>query len=201
MSEIINPENPKDELLIESLWILSSESGICIYEENYEDITKDGISVDLISSFISALLTFADETFTDEIKHIKFANRKIVFHFSEYFLFVIAVHDQAPASDREIKEVIIKIADEFNKKYFELFAENKWDGNIDTFKPFSNDLRKIVKKEPISEKFLQLFDVKEHIKRVETFLNKKKEKILEHRKKFENILKAKKGLKDLITKK
>lgn len=193
-------EKFKEELLIESLWILSSESGICIYEENYEDITKDGINVDLISSFISALLTFADETFTDEIQHIKFVNRKIVFHFSDYFLFVVAVHDNAPASDAHIKQVILEIAEKFNDKYFEMFAENKWDGNIEAFEPFSEDLREIVKKEPIAEKFLQLFDVKEHIKKVEAFLNEKREKILKHREKFENALKSKKGLKDLLKK-
>ncbi|MFO8019825.1 MAG: hypothetical protein R6U96_14470 [Promethearchaeia archaeon] len=200
MSEKVENGKPQEDLLIESLWILSSKSGICIYEENYEDITKDGINVDLISSFISALLTFADEAFTDEIKHIKFANRKIVFHFSDYFLFVIAVNDQAPATDAQIKKVIFKIAEKFNDKYYTLFAEDKWNGNIETFDPFSKELRKIVKKEPIAEKFLQLLGVKEHLKRVEGFLNDKREKILEHRKKIENVLKSKKRIKDLLPK-
>ena len=80
----------EETFMIESLWILDNESGICIFEENYTDITKEGTSTDLISAFLSAILSFANETFTDEIKHIQFSNHRILFEFSNSFLFVIS---------------------------------------------------------------------------------------------------------------
>ena len=99
-------DNIDDKFFIESLWVLENMSGICVFEENYVDFTNEGMSTDLIGSFLSALLTFADETFTDEIQHVQFANRKIIFEFSKYLLFIVAVNEKAPLSDFQIKKKI-----------------------------------------------------------------------------------------------
>ncbi|MHA1688749.1 MAG: hypothetical protein ACTSUN_05350, partial [Promethearchaeota archaeon] len=88
----INGEN----LFIECLWILDSHSGICIFEQNYVDLTKDNVSVDIISSFFSAILSIAQESFVDQIQYIKFSKRKVFFKFHEDLLFIISVKDTPP---------------------------------------------------------------------------------------------------------
>ena len=184
--------NGDDSFLIESLWVLDNVSGICVFEENYVDFTNEGISTDLIGSFLSALLTFAGETFTDEIQHVQFANRKIIFKFTDYLLFIVGVNENIPLPDFQIKRKIDQIARLFNAKYQHIFEGNdhKWGGNISQFDAFSIDLRKIVKREPLSIKFLQLFDFKDNLKKLEDFFDKKVQMALKHREKFDEVFKG-----------
>ncbi len=178
--------------LIESLWILEKASGICIFEEYYVDFTRDGIETDLIASFLSALLSFADEAFEDAIQHIKLSNRKIVFEFSECVLFVVSISDDAPATDGQIKKAIEQIAKKFNDKYRAVLENGKWGGNVDLFSNFSQDLKDIVMKEPVSIKLLQLLDFKEHYKKVEAFVNKHKELAMKQKERIEKLILEKK---------
>jgi len=182
-------ENIENAFLIESLWILENLSGICVFEENYVDFTSEGVSTDLIGSFISALLTFAGEAFTDEIQHIQFSNRKIIFEFSEYLLFIVAVNAKTPLADFLIKKKIDQIARAFNAKYQPVFAKDRgWGGNISQFEPFTEDLKKIVKREPLTTKILQLFDFKDNIKKLEGIFDKQVQMALNHKERLENML-------------
>lgn len=185
-------ENVDKSFLIESLWILESLSGVCVFEENYVDFTSEGMSTDLIGSFLSALLTFADETFTDEIQHVQFSNRKIIFEFSEYLLFIVAVNEKAPLTDFQIKKKINQIANAFNLKYQHVFDRDAhgWGGNISQFEPFTDDLRKIVKKEPLSIKFLQLFDFKDNLKKLESFFDKQVQMAQKHKERLDIMFKG-----------
>lgn len=181
-----------DSFLIESLWVLDNVSGICVFEENYVDFTNEGMSTDLIGSFLSALLTFADETFTDEIQHVQFSNRKIIFKSSEFLLFIVAVNEKAPISDFQVKKKIDQIARMFNAKYQHIFDrdEHKWGGNISQFDSFSEDLRKIVKREPLSIKFLQFFDFKDNLKKLEDFFDKQVQMALKHKERVDILFKG-----------
>ena len=174
-------ETEKNEFLIESLWILEASSGICIFEENYVDFTVEGVSTDLIASFLSALLTFAGEAFTEEIQHVKFTNRKIYFQFSEYVLFVIAVNDNERYKDSQIIKIKNKIAKRFYDKYNSVFTNDSWSNNIRIFSDFSEDLKEIVNKEPLKQKFLQPPDIKSHVKKIKKHLAKKRQEFLKQR--------------------
>lgn len=147
-------ENNKAEYLIEGLWILENLSGICLFEEIYNDFTKEGISTDLITSFLSALLGFVNEAFTDAIQHIQLSSRKILFKLTKHVLFVVAINAKASATDAEIKYTIRKIAKVFNKKFKSSFKNGSSGGKVSVFNSFSDDLRKIVKNEPLTLKFL-----------------------------------------------
>ena len=147
------------EYLIDGLWILENQSGLCLFEEIYNDFTKEGISSDLITSFLLALLTFADEAFSDAILHIQLRNHKIIFDLTKYVLFVVAINAKAPASDAEIKYAIRKIAKVFNKKFQNVFKKGNWSGNVSIFDSFSDDLKQIVKREPLTLKFLTVQQV------------------------------------------
>ena len=182
MSEEQNPD-----LLIESLWVLENQSKLCVFEANYSDFTKDGISKDMIGSFLAALLTFAKESFTDEIQFIKFSNRKIIFKFSKHLLFVIAFSDKDINKDHHIKEISNKIVERFNEKFITIFENNNWNGNTTIFESFSDDLKEIVKREPLKIKLFDFLDLKEHFKKVETFLKKKKGHIIKNKEKIEHI--------------
>lgn len=173
---------------IESLWILEASSGICIFEENYVDFTKEGISSDLVASFLSALLSFAGEAFTDEIQHVKFSNRKIIFKFTEHVLFVISVSDKVSAEDVQIQRINNKIANRFIDKFQSIFKNDYWSNNVSQFNDFSEDLRKIVEKEPLKEKFIQDCFFKKQIKKVRKHLVEKKEKMCKRKEKLKNII-------------
>ncbi|MFX0072261.1 MAG: hypothetical protein ACFFAO_14335 [Candidatus Hermodarchaeota archaeon] len=175
------------EYIIESLWILERRSGICIFEENYLDFTKEGISTDMVGAFLAALLSFARETFTDEIQNIQFSNRKVFFKFSKHLLFVtICCNDKN--NHHKIKEISNEIEEKFNLKYEKIFENDGWNGNTSTFREFSSDLSEIVKNKPLKLKFLEALDLKDNFKKFEKFLRKKGEHLLKNLEKFENVI-------------
>lgn len=158
---------------IDSLWILEKSSGLCVFEENYVDFTKNGVSSDLVASFLSALLTFAGETFSEEIQYVKFSNRKIYFHVSDYVLYVIAINTKQLNNYYQIERLKRNIARSFNKKYEWLFKYENWSNNISMFNEFSDILRNIVKKDPISKKHVQSCFINKSCAYFDKFQNKK----------------------------
>ena len=182
-------EGKKLEFLIDGLWILENSSRICIFEENYVDFIKEGKPTDIVSSFLAALLTFADETFIDEIQFIKFSNRKILFKFSQYLLFVFAINDKDINKDYQVKAICNIIINRFNEKFAYIFENDNWNGNVSIFESFSEDLREIVDREPLKIKIFELFDLKEHFKKVESFIRKKKGHLVKNKEKLDKFLK------------
>ena len=181
-------EEKKLEFLLDGLWILESSSRLCIFEENYVDFIKEGKPTDIVSSFLAALLTFADEAFTDEIQFIKFSNRKILFMFSQYLLFVFAINDKDTNKEYQIKDFCNRIISRFNEKFVYIFENNTWNGNVSIFENFSEDLREIVNREPLKIKILEIFDLKEHYKKIEKFIRKKKGHLIKNKEKIEKFL-------------
>ena len=181
-------EDKKLEFLLDGLWILDNTSRLCIFEENYVDFIKEGKSTDIVSSFLAALLTFADETFIDEIQFIKFSNRKILFKFSQYLLFVFAINDKDLNKDFQIKAICNIIINRFNEKFAYIFENNTWNGNISIFEDFSEDLKEIVNREPLKIKIFELFDLREHFKKVESYLKKKRGHLVKNKVKLERYL-------------
>ncbi len=181
----------ENDLLIEGLWILEKSSGICIFEENYLDFTKGNVSSEMVGSFLATILTFAGEAFTGELQHIKFSNRKILFKFSENVLFIIAINDRNSDNSIEIDKIYDEIANKFNEKFQFVFKNGDWNGNTNIFNNFADDLKKIVKKEPIKVKFLQKYDFKEYLKKIEEIIAKKKASLIKHKKRLERYIEHK----------
>jgi len=180
--------NKNSDFLIDSLWILEASSGLCIFEENYVDFTKEGISSDLVASFLSGILTFAGEAFADEIQYIQFSNRKIFFEFTKRVLFVIAISEKENNGYSQVKRMNNEIAIRFNKKYKNVISNDNWSHNITTFANFSEDLKEIVKREPLKEKFVQKCGFKKSCKRIEKFLSKTKTVCNNHKEKLEKLI-------------
>ncbi|MBN1802571.1 MAG: hypothetical protein JW891_13750 [Candidatus Lokiarchaeota archaeon] len=49
-----------------------------------------------------------------------------------------------------------RINDAFDEKFREVFEKGKWNGNIDVFFPFSEELQKIVHRTPLDIELLSL---------------------------------------------
>ncbi|MHA1283512.1 MAG: hypothetical protein ACTSQP_13500 [Promethearchaeota archaeon] len=182
----------KEDFLIESIYILEKESGICLFEQNYEDFTKEGISADLISSFLSALLSFADEAFADKIQHVQFVNRKIIFEFKDRILFVIFINNKTLLTDFELRKIIEKIAEKFFEKYSEIIEDEQFY-NVSLFNDFSKDIYEIVKKEPLPLRILHLLEVR---KKFEKYVERKMKYFQKRKEKIENRIKKLKLLKE-----
>ncbi|MHA1725826.1 MAG: hypothetical protein ACTSYC_05020 [Promethearchaeota archaeon] len=176
----INGEN----LFIECLWILDSHSGICIFEQNYVDLTKDNVSVDIISSFFSAILSIAQESFVDQIQYIKFSKRKVFFKFHEDLLFIISVKDTPPFHDLWVQKTIQQIAEKFVAKYSPQIMN--FEGNISEFNGFSKDLEEIVNEKPLPLRILQVEQLKEGFKK---FISFQIQQYKKRKKYFEKIVK------------
>jgi len=174
------------ETYIDAVWILN-HAGILLFEENYADLNQEGVATDLITAFLSAILTFSDEAFSDAIEHIKFSNRKIIFRSDEHVLYVVATSKES-TSDTQIKKMINQIAEKFEERFGEFFANMEFfDGRVSRFDDFSEDLKQIVKEEPVSVKFLKSLGFKENLKRVEELYELRREKLQKRMKKVENF--------------
>ncbi|MHA1293463.1 MAG: hypothetical protein ACTSQJ_12435 [Promethearchaeota archaeon] len=157
------------DFLVDGIWILKTYSGVCLFEENYVDFKKEGISKDLITGFLAAILHFTEEAFKDEIEYIKFKNHKIIFKFCQNILFVIAVRDQEPLIDAEIYKTIDIIVEKFNNRFQNKLQHDIWNGAVKIFDIFSNDIKDIVKRHPLKIKLLKQ-------KRIERFRKKEEER-------------------------
>lgn len=153
--------------LIDGVWILKTYSGICLFEEIYdEDLKRESITKDLITGFLTAIVSFAEEAFKDDIKHIKFSNHRIILEYTEHIIFVIAVSIPKIYMNREIKEAfkhqinqtIERIVFKFNEKFGAIFKEKNWDGAVKIFLKFSEDLKEIIPdyRKPLSVKLISL---------------------------------------------
>ena len=105
-----------NEFLIDCIWILNS-SGVCIFEENYSDFVNKQYSADLIGGFLSALLTFADDAFADEIQYIKFSKNKVIFKASDNILLIISSRHSSSGEDDRFKKLSVEIVNRFEEKF------------------------------------------------------------------------------------
>jgi len=181
----------KIEYVIESIWILELKSGVCLFEEVYKDLTKDDIDSNLMLSFLSALLSFAGEVFTDKIKHIALSNHRIFFDFSKYILTVVAINDEIQINEMQIRKFIYILTEKFNNKFQTVFDLERWNGDIDQFNEFSEELRKIMKKDPYNVKIIQSLDPNQRYKKIDEQLERLTNKYIKHKEKLEKIYQKK----------
>ncbi len=169
---------------IDSVWILEIESGIVIYEEIYKDITKHGISTDMILNFLSALVSFAGEVFVDKMTHIKLSNHKIFFNFLKHIMLVISITDKISIEERKLSVLIERIGKKFESKYENLYNQELWYANLDVFNSFSKDLREIINREPDPIKIVHSINFSEKIKKLNELIDYETNKFLNRKQKL-----------------
>lgn len=130
------------KMLIESVWVLEKNSGICIFEQNYGMIKNEKISIDLICGFLSAISLLAVEVFDESINYIELSKRKIYFKNTTNFVFIFSILNKGRLNTKKIINLINSTSDEFNTQFNSDF-EN-WDRNVYHFEPFSEHLNSIL---------------------------------------------------------
>lgn len=193
------PKKQMIEDFVDSVWISEIESGIVIYEAIYTDITKSGISTDMILNFLSALVSFADEVFVDEIKHIKLSNHKIFFDFLKHIMLVISISDNILVEEPKIKVLIERIGKKFDLKFQNLYDHELWYANTEIFNSFSKDLREIINKEPKPIKIINSINFSEKINKLNKSIDNETNKFLNRKQKLEKAYEQ--SIKRLETKK
>ncbi|TFF90723.1 MAG: hypothetical protein EU548_01565 [Promethearchaeota archaeon] len=177
----------KLEDAIDCVWISEIESGIVIFEEIYKDITKQGISTDMILNFLSALVNFTNEVFVGEIKHIKLSNHKIFFDFLKQIMLVISISDKIDVDETKINVLIERIGKKFDLRFENLYSQELWYVNIEAFNSFSKDLREIINKEPKSIKIVHSISFSEKIKKLNKAIDDETNKYLIRKQKLEKV--------------
>ncbi|TFG16300.1 MAG: hypothetical protein EU531_06915 [Promethearchaeota archaeon] len=175
------------EDFIDGIWILEIESGIVIYEEIYNDITKHGISTDMVLNFLSALVSFAGEVFVDELKHIKLSNHKIFFSFLKHIMLVISITDKISIKETKLSVLIDEIGKKFELKFANLYNKEFWYVNIEVFNSFSKDLREIIKREPEPIKIVHSINFSEKIKKLNELIDNETNKFLNRKQKLQKV--------------
>jgi len=145
----------------------------------------------LILNFLSALVSFANEVFVDEIKHIKLSNHKIFFNFLKHIMLVISITDKISLKERKISVIIERIGKKFESKYENLYNQELWYADLDVFNSFSKDLREIIKKEPESIKIVHSLNFSEKIKKLNELLDNATNKFSNRKRKLEKIYEEK----------
>ena len=142
--ELISMKSSKPEHeLIESLWVLERNSGICLFEENFEKDATNGISIDLICGFLSAISVIAVEAFEEDIKYIELSRRKLFFKNTANFVFITSIRNQKRLNHQKVKNLMDQISNEFMERFDINFK--RWDRNVYHFQPFSENLKLILK--------------------------------------------------------
>ena len=143
------------DFLIDGLWILRNYAGICLFEEIYTDFKKEGVSKDLITGLLSAIVSFSVEAFKDKLEFIKFESHKIILKFADDLLYIVAISLEPDIIEEAIYEKIDHIHTIFYKKYENILQTDKWDGSTEVFNSFSDELQQIVHRKPLNIKLLK----------------------------------------------
>ncbi|MFX1395641.1 MAG: hypothetical protein ACFFAS_01210 [Promethearchaeota archaeon] len=151
-----------NKTIIDGLWILDTDSGLCFFEENYKKWSNK--DTQLISSFLAAICSFTKEAFSEEIEFIQFKSRKIFFNKNQQNLFIMAVSDPDVSLDfikMEMKTIIKK----FNSSFHSLIKHKRLIRDFKEVKTFSKDLQEIVDRKPLNVKLIMIGQIDKHYKR------------------------------------
>jgi len=116
--------------LLENLWVLEKQSGICLFEKSFVENQSEKISVDLASAFLTAISSFVDETFSDGIQSIDFQKRKIHFRFRGRLLFIFIFSKSVKSAHRAKEKLMNRIIDKFYEQYQHILDEQEVLSNI-----------------------------------------------------------------------
>ncbi|MHA1734158.1 MAG: hypothetical protein ACTSU5_19645 [Promethearchaeota archaeon] len=127
-------------MLLNNLWIIHQESGVCVFNEKFRDGAID-YDADMFSGFISAIITFSKEITAGkfQVKNISLGPLKISYRQAPYILISLCVDETT--SKEEVERVIGEIADRFLEKYGDRLEPGKFNFDTLQFQDFSYELR------------------------------------------------------------
>lgn len=133
------------------LWIIEKESGVCIFEQTFEEIQI--IDSDLISGFFVAMMSFAQETTKQTIEFIQLKQIRIAFRFLYRFIFAVATEHDVEYQDTE--QFLQNIQERFETKYKNILQQG-FVGEVTIFNNFAQDIEDILGKKSKHFGFIQV---------------------------------------------
>jgi hypothetical protein len=123
-------------LAIENIWIIDSNSGICIYDWCTEFKEKT-IDEQLVSGLLLAFRSFSSEAGLVDISAIEGINRKLAYQADDRFIIASICHsnDYEPLVNKTLQGLLA----DFRKKYKHLIDEDSTT-DVSPFRTFSEDL-------------------------------------------------------------
>ncbi len=163
-----------------ALWIIST-SGICLYHHSLETL---GIDQNLIGGFISAILSFAQTVFTDQVSSFEMSLGRIYYQYSENIVYCLL--SQKKAKPEKIQEFLQQVDINFSKRYMNEI-KNVAAFDIAKFKDFDPPLLELLGlsvKEQASQDLVDLSELVKLLKEVSaglrTYSDTDKELILKY---------------------
>ena len=157
--------------MIESIYIIDVGSGVPLFHYDFIDI-EDGKAVDdaMFSGFLKVLDDFSQETRQEAINEIQLASTRLIYEKQEVAdrkLLFVSLDDQKGKSDK-LRKIIDAIAKEFGECYKEEISSFR--GQVDTFTPFEENIKKIMIREMGS--FKEKMELKKEEHPIMTFMRK-----------------------------
>ncbi|MEM1658795.1 MAG: hypothetical protein QXX87_04815 [Candidatus Jordarchaeales archaeon] len=120
-----------------------NKNGICLCRRSYGKISESEENVDdlLLTGFMSALLSFTEQMGEARLEVVKTNKYLLACNTSDPIAVIVIA-----SGERE--EVVKEVAKEILKRFKGLYAHllNDWDGNIEYFQAFGEEIDYVVKK-------------------------------------------------------
>ena len=139
-----------------NLWILDTQSGVCIFEQTYEPVQIDP---DLVTGFLLAMRNFGREITDGDIKEIEFNNLRIALRSGKNV--ILAGAFRAEASQKGVKNLLDLLLFEFEIQFESQLKH--WAGNTDVFSPFNTILEELINKKSLVRQQAHLEEIHEAI--------------------------------------
>ncbi|NHJ84550.1 MAG: hypothetical protein FK734_03760 [Asgard group archaeon] len=107
---------------LDTLWILDSK-GLCLLQQCFNG-EKNLIDKNIFSSFVSALLSFSDRVFDDQIEKISMGKLTIYCKIFQEGKFCIAVAANREILEKELHAKIVEIGEAFDAEYGTCLVSN-----------------------------------------------------------------------------
>jgi len=134
-------------LAIENIWIIDSNSGICIYDWCSEHKEKT-IDEQLVSGLLVAFKNFSSEAGLVDISAIEGIDRKLAYKSQDNYLIASICHgkDYEPL----VNETLLKILKSFLKKYSDILDST----DVSPYRTFDEDMVKLLDGTTAARNFL-----------------------------------------------
>lgn len=182
---------------LSNLWIISNNSGVCIFEGNYKEIT---MNADLISGFLVAMINFGKELADKDLKKIQFNDLKIAFKHNKLFIIAVAITENAREPDVQAFLNLIEV--EFQSRYGQ-YLEN-FSGDVAVFSDFNLYVESLLNRKALAVVYVkdqivksalegkEAQFVKTKLEGLEAFLEARKKEFIEKKTHAKNEMEKKK---------
>ncbi|MFW9921917.1 MAG: hypothetical protein ACFFDW_01365 [Candidatus Thorarchaeota archaeon] len=142
---------------LESLWIINS-NGLCLVHQVLNP-NADLMNKSIFSSFLSALLTFSDSVFDDQLENIQMGKLDVHFKSFNNGKFLVAISTKRGLNIHFIQQKLLEVGEAFESEYIDSLEHQAIC--VDEYLPFNDTINKIfgistIRIIPEHEEFLTL---------------------------------------------